>query len=86
MEIEAIGNPARWPAIFPPSEIATLDLATQLCQCPDDLGDELIARLRSHWNDRQIAELVVVAAQAHMNNRVGLAALALFGSSSHRAS
>jgi alkylhydroperoxidase family enzyme len=78
-EIEAVADPARWQATFPPAEIAALDLATQLCHDSHALSEELVDRLRHYWDDRQLAELVMVAGQANMNNRVGSAAMALFG-------
>jgi alkylhydroperoxidase family enzyme len=37
-----------------------------------------VARLRGLYDDRQLAELVVVAAQANLNNRVGNAGKQLF--------
>ena len=55
-----------------------LELATQLSRDPHDLGDELIARLKQHYDDRQVAELLLVAGQAAMNNTVGEAAKQLF--------
>jgi alkylhydroperoxidase family enzyme len=55
-----------------------LQFATRLAHDAHDLGDELLDRLRQHWTDRQIAELLMVAGQANMNNRIGSAAVQLF--------
>lgn len=77
-EIEALADPARWAAVFPNEVIVALDLATQLCHDSHDVGDELVERLRQHWSDAQIAELLMVAGQANMNNRVGSAARQIF--------
>lgn len=73
-DLEAIAEPQRWPEMFQPAEIAALELATQLCASSHDLGADLVAELRVHYDDRQLAELVLVAAQANLNNRVGNAA------------
>lgn len=78
-EIEAIADPGRWPATFAEAEVVLLDLATRLCHDSHDLGRELIDRLRKHFDDRQLAEIVLVAGQANMNNRAGSAARQLFG-------
>ncbi len=53
-------------------------MATQLCHESHDLPDELIDRLHRHWNDAQLAELLMVAGQANMNNRVGSGARQIF--------
>ena len=77
-DLEAIGQPQRWPEVFPPAEIAALQLATQLCASSHHLGADLVAELRQLYDDRQLAELVLVAGQANLNNRVGNAAKQLF--------
>ncbi len=81
-EIAAIGDPAQWAAVFPAAEVTLLDLATRLCHHSHDLDAELIGRLRQHYDDRQIAEVLLVAGQASMNNRVGSAAHQLFAARS----
>ncbi len=43
-----------------------------------NLGAELIARLKALYDERQLAELLLVAGQANMFNRVGSAARRLF--------
>ena len=51
--------------------MAVLELATRLAHHSDDIGHDLIDRLRSHFSERQLAELLLVAGQANMWNRVG---------------
>lgn len=48
-----------------------LELATRLAHHSDDIGGELIERLQAHYSRRQLAELLLVAGQANMWNRVG---------------
>jgi AhpD family alkylhydroperoxidase len=73
-QIAAITAPEQWTATFNAAEIAALELATRMCDHADDLGTELIARLKEHYSDQQLAELILVAGQANMNNRSGNAA------------
>lgn len=77
-EIAAIADPARWPATFSAGEIVLLELATRLVDGSHDLGERLVTRVREHWSEAQLAELLMVAGQANMNNRVGSAARQLF--------
>ena len=77
-EIAAIGDPDRWAHTFSTAETVALELATRLCHDAHDLGADLVARVRGHWKDAEIAELLLVAGQASMNNRVGSAARAVF--------
>jgi alkylhydroperoxidase family enzyme len=73
-QLAAIEDPAQWGATFNPAEIVALELATRMCGDADKLGAELIGRVKEHYNDQQIAELILVAGQANMNNRSGNAA------------
>ena len=77
-DIAAIADPERWPGTFEPREVVALELATRLCRHAHELGPELVQRVRAHWKPAEIAELLMVAGQANMNNRVGSAARALF--------
>jgi alkylhydroperoxidase family enzyme len=77
-QLGALREPGRWQAVFTPAEIVLLDLADRLIAHSDDLGPDLIARLREHYEDQQIAEILLVAGQANMNNRAGEAAKQLF--------
>ena len=72
--LAAIGEPEQWAATFSPAEVVALELATRMCDDADNLGDELIARVKEHYSDQQIAEMILVAGQANMNNRTGNAA------------
>lgn len=73
-QLAAIGDPAQWAATFSPAEIVALELATRMCNDADNLGEELMARVKEHYDDQQIAEIILVAGQANMNNRTGNAA------------
>ena len=77
-QLAALREPGRWPQVFTPGEIVLLDLADRLIAHSDDLGPDLIARLREHYEDQQIAEILLVAGQANMNNRAGEVAKQLF--------
>jgi alkylhydroperoxidase family enzyme len=63
---------------FTPEEIVPLDLATRLCRESHDIPAELIERLHRYWSDAEIAEILMIAGQASMNNRVGSAAREIF--------
>jgi len=76
--LAALRDPQQWPSNFTPAEIVLLDLSDRLIAHSDDLSPELIARLREHYNDQQIAEVLLVAGQANMNNRAGEGAKQLF--------
>jgi alkylhydroperoxidase family enzyme len=76
--IAAIGDESRWKDTFPPEEIVLLELATRLCHDAHDVPAELIDRLHRYWSDAEIAEILMVAGQANMNNRVGSAARQIF--------
>lgn len=60
-----------WSGLFSPDEVAVLEFATRLCHHSDDIGAELVERLRSQFSQRQLAELLLGAGQANMWNRVG---------------
>lgn len=77
-QFAALRDPALWQETFAPQELVLLALADRMIAHADDLGNELIARLREHYTDQQIAEILLVAGQANMNNRAGEAAKQLF--------
>lgn len=61
--------------MFPPAEVAAIELATAMAgPTATPLVDELIGRLRGHFAEGQLAELLAVAGEANFNNRVGNAA------------
>ncbi len=74
----ALRDPARWEQTFTPAEIVALELADRLIAHSDDLGAALMERLREQYQDTQLAELLLVAGQANMNNRAGEGAMQLF--------
>lgn len=78
MQLEAVGDPGRWSAIFGPAEVAVLELADQLCRDAHHVSPDLVSRLRQHYEESALAEILLVCGQAHMNNRVGDAARQLF--------
>lgn len=43
------------------------------------LDPELIAEMRFHYDEAQLAEIIVLCGQANLNNRVGNAAKQLLG-------
>lgn len=45
----------------------------------DRLDADLVARLRRHYTEEQLAELILVCGQANLNNRAGNAAKQLLG-------
>ena len=73
-QLAAIADPAQWATVFSPAEVAALELATRMCDDADKLGPELIASVKEHYSDQQIAELILVAGWANMTNRTGNAA------------
>jgi alkylhydroperoxidase family enzyme len=76
--LAALRDPAQWEAVFTPEQIVALELADRLIAHSDDLSPELMARLRQHYQDVQLAEILLVAGQANMNNRAGEGAMQLF--------
>lgn len=74
----ALRDPAQWETIFTPEQIVALELADRLIAHSDDLGADLMERLRQHYQDVQLAEILLVAGQANMNNRAGEGAMQLF--------
>ncbi len=73
-EIDALSAPDRWAATFDAPIVAALHLADAMSGEPREIEPALIAELREHWNDDELAELMLVCGQANLNNRVGNAA------------
>lgn len=59
--------------------MAALQLADAMSTTPVELSDELVVELRAHFDETQLAELIVVCGQANLNNRVGNAAKRALG-------
>lgn len=78
-EIEALDEPTTWTTVFDGSTQVALRLADAMCGDSFDLDTKLIAELRSHFDETQLAELILVAGQANLNNRAGNAAKQLLG-------
>ena len=56
-----------------------LRLADALCGDAQALDPELGSELRAHFSEVELAELILVAGQANLNNRAGNAAKRLLG-------
>lgn len=56
-------------ALFTPAERVAIELALAAGQVPNAADDALFARLRAHWSEEQILELVGVAALFGFLNR-----------------
>lgn len=77
-QIAAVSDPEQWSAHFAPEAVVALELATRLCHEAYDLGADLMERVKQHYSERQLGEILLVAGQANMYNRVGEAAKQLF--------
>ena len=81
-QIAALESPDTWADHFDAREIAALRLADALAGDEShELGEGLVAEVRSHYTEGELAELLLVAGQANLNNRVGNAAKQVLGSS-----
>ena len=78
-QIEAIGEPSRWGDEFDARGQAVLRLADAMCGDTHALDPDLVTELRALFSEAELAELVLVAGQANMNNRSGNAAKQLLG-------
>ena len=79
-EIEAIGDPASWAGVFDGAAVAALRLADVLSgDGTHALESALVGELRSQFEEPELAELILVAGQANLNNRAGNAAKQLLG-------
>lgn len=79
-EIEALDAPETWAEIFDDRARSVLLLADAVCGDSHTLPAELVTELRSHFSEVELAELILVAGQANLNNRAGNAAKQLLGS------
>jgi alkylhydroperoxidase family enzyme len=55
--------------LYSEAERAALDFALAAAAVPNDVTDEMFARLRKHWNDAQVVEIVAVIAMFGFLNR-----------------
>ena len=78
-ELDALERPESWAETFDDRTTAALRLADALCGDSHALDGELVAELRAHLTEAELAELILVAGQANLNNRAGNAAKQLLG-------
>ncbi|MBI2213409.1 MAG: hypothetical protein HYU52_07170 [Acidobacteria bacterium] len=55
---------------FGDAEKVALELAKRLTIAPRTVDDELMARLRAHWNDGEIVEIAAMAGMFNYLNRI----------------
>jgi len=66
--------------VFDEKESAALRLADAMCGDQSHaLDPELVADLRAHFVETELAEVILVCGQANLNNRAGNAAKQLLG-------
>ena len=78
-EIEAIDDPESWDDVFDERSRAVLRLADVMCGETHALDPDLVLELRALFAEPELAELILVAGQANLNNRAGNAAKQLLG-------
>ncbi len=66
--------------MFDDRQRAALRLADALCGDSHTLAAGLVGELRAQFSEVELAELILVAGQANLNNRAGNAAKQLLGS------
>lgn len=70
--------------MFSAAELAALRLADAISADSSVLADDLIVALREHFDETQLAELILVCGHANLNNRAGNAAKQLLGPDERR--
>lgn len=78
-EIGALEQPETWAEVFDPKARAVLRLADSMCGESHSLDPGLVEELQAHFTEVELAELILVAGQANLNNRAGNAAKQLLG-------
>ena len=68
-----------WTEVFTERQVAALRLADTMCGETHSLDPDLVPELRAQFDEEQLAELILVAGQANLNNRAGNAAKQLLG-------
>ena len=71
--------PDTWNDVFDDKERAVLELADAVAGDSSAIDQLLIDELRFHFTEPELAELILVAGQANLNNRAGNAAKQLLG-------
>lgn len=79
-EIDALSNPEVWGDVFDDRQLAALRLTDAMCgDSSHALDADLVAELRTRFSEIELAEIILVAGQANLNNRAGNAAKQLLG-------
>lgn len=78
-EIEALSKPETWIDVFDEKTRAVLHLTDAMCGESHRLDTDLVSELRTHFAEVELAELILIAGQANLNNRAGNAAKQLLG-------
>ncbi len=79
-QVAALESPETWGEHFDAAVIGALRLADAMAGAEShDLDDHLVTELREHYREAELAELLLVAGQANLNNRVGNAAKQVLG-------
>jgi len=73
-EIDAVGRPEEWETTFDQYQRAALRLADAVSGDSHSIEPALVADLRALFEETEVAELILVAGQANLNNRAGNAA------------
>jgi len=74
-----LDRPDTWPEVFDDRRRSVLRLADAACGDSHSLDSDLVADLRAQFTEVELAELILVAGQANLNNRAGNAAKQLLG-------
>ncbi len=77
--MEALDDPSGWARVFDEEIIAALQLADALSGDSHTVDPDLVAELRRHFTEPELAELILVVGQANLNNRVGNGAKQILG-------
>lgn len=78
-EIEALEDPETWVEVFDERIRTVLHFTDVMCGKTHDLDTGLVSQLRTHFDEAELAELILVAGQANLNNRAGNVAKRLLG-------
>jgi len=78
-ELDALYEPQRWSEVFDDESVAALQLADALSGESHAVDAALVGRLHQHFDEQGLSELILVAGQANLNNRVGNGAKQLLG-------
>lgn len=68
-EIIAIGDAVVEKSVFDAKEALILELAEQLTQAPDSIGDDLRARLREQFSEAEIVNITLAIAMYNLTSR-----------------